>query len=77
MKNKIVYVMVIHDSFYDPGVEVYSNRDDAIKRARELASKYLLDIEDYVEHSIKGVEFSCGFKGNDTFGIRVVGQTVQ
>lgn len=47
-----VYLVITQDRHVDVDVEVYDNKDVAIKRGKELAKKYCRNTKDYEESKV-------------------------
>ena len=58
-----VYVIIISDRHSDIGIEVWSDKDLAIDRARALAKSYNRFIADYCERDIRGYVFYACYSG--------------
>jgi hypothetical protein len=70
-----VFVVVVEDRHADVEVEVWTDRDAAIARARALAEEYCRHQDDLEEEPIKGWEFYVRYSCEDD-SIRVVKTTV-
>lgn len=56
-----VFVVLLQDRHADPEVAVFSDREIAIRFARETAQEMARHPEDYEEKQIKGLEFFASY----------------
>lgn len=61
MIGSTVYVIIISDRHSDISIEVWSDKDPAIDRARALAKSYNRFSDDYCEHSVPGYIFHTSY----------------
>ena len=58
-----VYVIIISDRHSGIGIEVWSDKDPAIDRARAFAKSYNRFSDDYCERDIRGYVFYASYSG--------------
>ena len=66
-----LYALIIEDRHCDVTVDIFTNRDVAIRSAKARAKEYCRFSEDYKEHTIAGWEF-CAAYSCDGNRVRVV-----